>query len=135
MGAPSIKIRKVEQFCDKISSTACKRSNLNAQSTETPVSHSIWSESLSPIFSPCCFLSSSLSGVIRNGSPSIMVRRVVYFWDKISSTGCKWSNLNAQSTETPVSHSILRESLFPNFTPCCFLSSSLWGNKKWELPV
>ena len=28
-------------------------------------------------------------------------------WDKISLTGCKWSNLNAQSTETTVSHPLL----------------------------
>ena len=37
--------------------------------------------------------------------------------------------------ETPVSHSLLGESLFPIFSPCCFLSSSLWGNKKLDLPV
>ena len=34
------------------------------------------------------------------------------FWNKISLTGCKWAILNAPSTETPVSHSLLEESLF-----------------------
>ena len=58
------------------------------------------------------------------------------FWDKISWTGCKWSSLNAPSTEIPVSHPLLSESLFPIFCPCCcFLSSSLWGNKKLDLSV
>ena len=44
------------------------------------------------------------------------------FWNKISSTGCKWSTLNAPSTEIPVSNSLLGGSLFSIFSPCCFLS-------------
>ena len=28
-----------------------------------------------------------------------------------------------------------RDSLFPIFCPCCFASSSLWGNNKLDLPV
>ena len=43
-------------------------------------------------------------------------RKVANFWDKISLTGFKWSNLNAPSTETLVSHSLLSESLFPIFS-------------------
>ena len=35
------------------------------------------------------------------------------FWDKISLTGWKCSHLNAPSTETPVSHTLVGESLFP----------------------
>ena len=42
----------------------------------------------------------------------------------MSLTGCTWSSLNAPSTETPVLHQFLVESLF--------LISPLWGNKKWE---
>ena len=34
------------------------------------------------------------------------------FCDKNILTGCKWSSLNAPSTENPVSHSLLSESLF-----------------------
>ena len=41
MGAPSIKIRKAEQFWNKISLTGCKWYSLNAPSTETHVSHSL----------------------------------------------------------------------------------------------
>ena len=54
---------------------------------------------------------------------------------KISWTGCKWSNLNAPRSETPVSHSLLGDSLSPIFSPCSFLPSFLWGNKKLDLPV
>ena len=33
--------------------------------------------------------------------------------NKISLTGCKWSSLNAQGSETPVSHSFLENSILP----------------------
>ena len=33
-------------------------------------------------------------------------KKMEIFWDKISSTGCKWSSLNAPRSETPVSHSL-----------------------------
>ena len=59
--------------------------------------------------------------------------------DKISLTGCKWSSLNAPSTETSVSHSLLSESLFSFSAP---LSGEIrnWtpqykdqeGGKIWE---
>ena len=44
------------------------------------------------------------------------LKMVENFWNKISSTGWKWSSLNAPSTETPVpvSHPLLGESLFPH---------------------
>ena len=61
-------------------------------------------------------------------------KKVEIFWNKISSTGIKCSNLIAPSTETTVSHSLLGDSLFPLFCPCSFLSSPLWGNKKLDLP-
>ena len=51
-------------------------------------------------------------GVIRNGLPSIKIRKLEKIWNKISLTGCKWSSLNIQGTETPVSHPFLGESLF-----------------------
>ena len=40
------------------------------------------------------------------------VKKVVSFWNKMSSTGYKWSSLNAPSKLTPVSHPIWGESLF-----------------------
>ena len=95
-GSPSIKVRKVEFFWNKISFTGGKWSNLNAPGSETPVSHSLLGESLFPISSPCCFSSLPLSRVIRKGSPSIKIRKVEFFWNKISFTGGKWSNSNAQ---------------------------------------
>ena len=73
-----------------------------------------------------------LSGVI---PPSMKGKKVEHFFDKISSTGCKWSSLNAPSTATPVSHPLLEESKFPFFSPYSFPSSSLWGNKELDLPV
>ena len=48
------------------------------------------------------------------------------FLIKIRLTGCKWPNLNAPSTETPVSHPLLGESLFSYIQPL-----SCWGNKNW----
>ena len=44
-------------------------------------------------------------------------KKVEILWNKIRLTGCKWSNLNAPMSETPVSHSLLSDSLFPNFQP------------------
>ena len=49
-----------------------------------------------------------LSGVIRNGSPSIKLKMMEQFWDKISFTGCKCSSLNTLGTETPVSTRVPR---------------------------
>ena len=62
-------------------------------------------------------------------------KKLKIFRDKISLTGSKRSNLNAPCTETPVSHSLMGDSLFPNFSPCYFLPSSLWGNKELDLPL
>ena len=44
-------------------------------------------------------------------------KKMENLWDKISLTSCKWSSLNAPSTETPVSHSLLSESLFSFSVP------------------
>ena len=44
--ARSMKGKKVQYFCNKISLTGCKWSSLNAPGTETPVSHSVWVNSL-----------------------------------------------------------------------------------------
>ena len=44
-------------------------------------------------------------------------KKVEKFRDKISSTGFKWSSLNVAWSETPVSHSLLGDSLFPFSVP------------------
>ena len=62
-------------------------------------------------------------------------RKMEIVWNKISSTGCKWFSWNAPGSGTPVPHSLLGDSLFPIFSLSFFLSSSLWDNKKRELPV
>ena len=54
-------------------------------------------------------------------------KKVDNFWNKISLTGCKWSNLNAWGTGTIVSHSLLGDSHLPFFSPCSFLPQSLSG--------
>ena len=85
-----------------------------------------WVNPFSPFPAPAAS-THPLSGILRNGSPQ--VRKVKKSWNKISLIGCKWSCLNALGTETPVSHSLMSESLFPISSPWCFLSSSLWGNR------
>ena len=115
MGAPSIKIRMMGNFRDKISLMGCKWSNSNAPSTETAVSHQFLGESLFLIFS---------SGVIR--SPQYKDQMMENFRDKISLMGCKWSNSIAPSTETPLFH--------PFFGLIPFSHFQLWDNKKWEPP-
>ena len=130
-----MKNKKVEHFWDKISLTGCKWSNLNAPRSETPVSHSLLGDSLFPIFSPCCFLSSSLWGNKELSLPLWKVKSWKFF-------GTKWAQQAANgpvsltpSTETPVFHSLLGDYLFLIFCLCCFLASSLWVNKKLDLPV
>ena len=97
----------------------------------TPESHLLLGNSLSPIFSPCPFLTSALWGNKKWFTMDGWVKMRNIFWNKISLAGCKWSNFNATGSETPVSHSLLGDSLFPIFSPCSLLPSSLWGNKKW----
>ena len=53
-----------------------------------------------------------VSVAIDNWTPSMKIKKMEIFWNKISSTVCKWSSLNAPGTETPVSQPLLSESLF-----------------------
>ena len=41
------------------------------------------------------------------GAPSIKLKIMKNFWDKISLTDCKWSNLNAPGSDTPWCYSLL----------------------------
>ena len=94
-GSPSIKVGMVEIFCNKFSSRGCKWSSLDAQGSETPVSHPFLEDFLLSLSA-----SLPLSGVIRIGLPSIKIGKLEKFLDKIGSTGCKRSILNAPGTET-----------------------------------
>ena len=64
----------------------------------------------------CCFLSCSLWGN-KELTSQYEEYKCGKYWDKISSTASKWSNSNAPSNETPVSHSLLGLSLSPFSAP------------------
>ena len=49
----------------------------------------------------------------KNWPPSMKVKKLKIFWDKMGSKGCKWSSLNAPGTQTPLSHPILKLDEFP----------------------
>ena len=55
------------------------------------------------------------SGVIRIGLPSMKVKKFETFQNKRGSTCCKWPNLNAPGTQTPLHHPI-PELTKPNLT-------------------
>ena len=55
------------------------------------------------------------SGVIRIGLPSMKVKKFETFQKKRGSTCCKWPNLNAPGTQTPLHHPI-PELTKPNLT-------------------
>ena len=55
------------------------------------------------------------SGVIRIGLPSMKVKKFETFQNKRGSTCCKWPNLNAPGTQTPLYHPI-PELTKPNLT-------------------
>ena len=91
----------------------CKWSSLNAQGTETPLSHPYWEMGNS--------LNSQLLALWgnKNGLPSINVKKCENFQNKRGLMGCKWPSLNAQGTENPMSHPILKlgELPFPIIGP------------------
>ena len=96
---------KVEKIWDKMNLTGCNWSGLNAPGAETPVFHPLLVGSLFPF---------PLSGAIRNGGPQYQYQMLGTFWKKISLTGRKCSSLNAPDIETPVSYSLLGDSLLPS---------------------
>ena len=55
----------------------------------------------------------------KNWPPSMKVKKLKIFWNKLGSKGGKWSSLNAPGTENPLSHSILKlpESPFSIISP------------------
>ena len=80
-----------------------------------------------PLFVIFCL---PLSGVIDNRTPSMKVKKVGIFWDKIGSACCKWSNWNTPGTESPFSHPFLVNSIL-NFVIFCLplsLNGCKWSN-------
>ena len=84
----------------------CKWSSLNATGTENPLSHSILKLDESPfsVISPLGY---------KNWPPSMKVKKLEKFCNKSGLKACKWSSLNAQGTQTPLSHPILKLGEFP----------------------
>ena len=98
----------------------CKWSSLNAPSTQSPVSHPILELKIS-LFSLLALWGN------KKWPPSIKVKQIENFQNKMGLKGCKWSSLNAPGTQTPLSHSVLE--LHPSLL--LFSLLALWGNKNW----
>ena len=52
----------------------------------------------------------------KNGLPSMKVKELGKFQNKIGLKGCKWSSLNTPGTEIPLSHLFLELGEFPFLT-------------------
>ena len=134
MGAPSIKVMKVETFRNKISLTGCKLSNSNAPGSEHPVSQSLLEESLFPF--PAHALSFlPLFGVIRNGSSQYEGHEGGKIWEQNQFNRLQIVQFECPRVSNPCVLITVGGISFPISSPCQFLPYSLWGNKKWELPV
>ena len=109
---PSMKVKKLENVLNKRGLKGCKWSSLNAPGTENPLSHSIMKLDESPF--PILALWGN-----KNWPPSMKMKKVENFHNKRGLKGCKWSNLNALGTETPLSHPVLEldELPFPIIGP------------------
>ena len=117
---PSIKVKQIEIFQVKMRLKGCKWSSLNVPGTQIPLSHFFWSWEIS-LFSVLALWGN------KNWLPSIKVKQIEIFQNKMSLKGCKWSSLNAPGTQIPLSHSFLELGEFP------FLSiSPLWDQCKGE---
>ena len=109
---PSMKLKKLKIFWNKMGSMGCKWSSLNAPGTENPLSHSILKLDESPF--PLLALWGN-----KNWPPSMKVKKLVNYQNKSCSKGCQWSRLNAPGTQTHLSHPILElgELPFPIIGP------------------
>ena len=62
------------------------------------------------------------------GAPSIKVKKVEIWWDKIGLAGCKWSSLNAPGSETPLCHLLLYPTVGRSLSPQLFFAA-------WQLGI
>ena len=106
---PSIKMKQIENYKNKMGLKGCKWSSLNAPGTQTCVSHSVLELD---------FLLFSLLALWGNKKwpPSIKMKQIENCQNKMGWKGCKWSSLNALSTQTPLSHSVLELHFSPFLT-------------------
>ena len=112
------KVKQIEHFQNKMGLKDCKWSSLNAPGTQTPLSHSFLDLEIS-LFSLLALWGN------KNWPPSIKMRDIKIFHNKMGLKGCKWPSLNAPGTQTPLSHSFLE------FEISIFSLLALWGNKNW----
>ena len=111
---PSMKVKQIENCQNKMGLKWCKWFSLNAPGTQTPLSHSVLELDIS-LFSQLALWGN------KKWPPSMKVRKRENCQNKMGLKGCKWSSLNAQGTETPLSHPFLQLGDFP------FLSISPLG--------
>ena len=124
---PSMNVKMFEKLQNKIGTKGCKWSSLNATGTETIIHIGSWENS------PFSLL--ALWGN-KNGLPSMKVKELEKFQNKMGLKGCKWSSLNAPGTENSLSHPILKLDEFPfsHYWPSGVIriGSPVWKWKSWK---
>ena len=98
--------QELENVQNKIGSMGCKCFSLNAPGTETLCGIHIGSWENYPF--PLLALWGN-----KNGLPSRKVKKLKIFKNKIGSTGCKRSCLDAQGTQTPLCYPYWKLEEFP----------------------
>ena len=109
---PSITMREIENFHNKMGLKGCKWPSLNSPRTHTPLSHSFLELEIF-LFSLLALLGN------KKWPPSIKMKQIENCQNKMGLMGCKWSSLNAPGTQSCHSHSILElgDSPFPIISP------------------
>ena len=106
---PSIKVKQIENFQNKMGLKGCNWSSLKAPGTQPPLSHSVLELDFS-LFSLLALWGN------KNWPPSIKMKQIENCQNKMGLKGCKWSSLNAPSTKIPLSHSDLELENVPSLT-------------------
>ena len=124
-----------EYFWDKISLTSFTGTKLNAPVRNQCVSIT-FEELPFPIFNLCPFLSSSVWGHMKwfINYYGRLSKKGQVFLNKISLTGCQWSNLNALRSEPLSLIQFWRVAFLSHYQPLplpSFLPSYLWGQVLW----
>ena len=73
----------------------------------------------------------------KNGLPSMKVKKLVKFQNKMGLKGCKWSSLKAPGTQTSLSHSLFELAYLPflSISPLGVISNGrpVWKCNKWKI--
>ena len=104
----------------------CKWSSLNVPGTETLslIQFCSWVNSLFPLI--------ALWGN-KNWPPSMKVKKMKIFRNKMGLKGCKWSSLNAPGPQTHLSHPILELGEFPFSIESPMYTESQWSEWTFRL--